>query len=415
MVPNPRGSRKRSPGGNSRFLAISPGRGHHYDQALAVTFMVLIGALAVALITAAGAAVAVWRVRDQADKRVAEAVAQLAAGMHETMRDLTEAVEHAQTAARAELYTGELAASLDLDEVTERTLEAAGGLAGVEAAALDAAAPAGARLTATVGMPAEEAARTAVQLPENDNLRAVEITYRYRIDDVEGSAPVVRSGVIVPLRADGVGVGSLSAFTRSSHRPLSESEINELERLAHRAGPALENARRYTEARALADLDALTNLHNRRYFHETLAREVARAQRYQRRLALVVFDLDDFKAVNDRIGHLTGDAVLAEAAERMLTVVRSADIACRVGGDEFGVVLPEATTEDADLLAGRIARAIAARPIGAAGTLYLSAGVAELRAGDRPNDLFERDDEAMYRAKELGKARTVIAENGLSA
>ena len=89
-----------------------------------------------------------------------------------------------------------------------------------------------------------------------------------------------------------------------------------------RAGPAIENARRFREARHQADLDALTGLHNRRYFHETLARETARAQRYNRRLALIVFDLDDFKAINDRIGHLAGDTVLAEVAERVRDVVR---------------------------------------------------------------------------------------------
>ena len=103
--------------------------------------------------------------------------------------------------------------------------------------------------------------------------------------------------------------------------------------------------------------------------------------------------------------------MLAEASERMLSVVRSADVACRVGGDEFALVLPESSGEDAELLAGRIARAISARPVGAAGTLFLSAGVAELRPSDRPNDLFERADEALYRAKELGKARTVMAES----
>lgn len=376
-----------------------------------MTLLVLICAVGVALLTAAGAAVAVWRVRASADAQVADAVARMAAGMHETMRDLAGAVETAQNASRADHFVGELAASLDLDEVTERTLEAAAAVTGVEAAVIDAGAPEGGRLSATVGIAAEEAARTAINVPENDNLRAVEITYRYRIDDVDASAPVVRSGVILPMRSDGLPVGSLSAFTRSSHRQLSDSEIDELERLAFRAGPALENARRYAEARALADLDALTNVHNRRYFHETLAREVARAQRYQRRLSLIVFDLDDFKAVNDRVGHLAGDAVLAEAAERMLSVVRSADMACRVGGDEFAIVLPESSGEDAELLAGRIARAISVRPIGAAGTLFLSAGVAELRPGDRPNDLFERADEALYRAKELGKARTVMAEN----
>lgn len=370
--------------------------------------LVLICALGVAVVAAVAAAVALWRVRAAADQRVADAVAKLAAGMHQAMRDIAEAVETAQ-AAPADRFAGELAASLDLDEVTERTLEAAGAIAGVEAVALDAGAAGGSRVGATLGIPADEAAKAAISIPENDNLRAVEVTYRYRIDDVEEQAPVVRSGVVFPMRAEGSSIGSLSAYTRSSGKRLSETEIDELERLAFRAGPALDNARRYAEARALADLDALTGVHNRRYFHETLAREVARAQRYGRRLSVIVFDLDDFKTVNDRVGHLAGDSVLAEAAERMLTVVRSADIACRVGGDEFALVLPESSAAEAELLAGRIARAIGQRPIGAAGTLALSAGVAELRNGDRPNDIFERADEALYRAKELGKARTVLA------
>ena len=377
-----------------------------------MTLIVLTGALGVAILTAAVSAVVVWRVRNGADQRVADAVQQLAAGMQETMRDLAAAVETAQ-ATRADLSVGELAASLDLDEVTGRTLEAAATVVGVEAALVDAAAPDGARVSATVGMPVEEAARAAIQLPENDNLRAVEIHYHYRIDDVESSsATLIRSGVVVPMRSDGATIGALSAFSRSAGQKLGEAEIDELERLAFRAGPALENARKYTEARALADLDALTGLHNRRYFHETLAREVARGHRYQRKLSLIVFDLDDFKAINDRIGHLAGDAVLAEAAERLLTVVRSADVACRVGGDEFAVVLPESNAEEAELLAGRIARVINVRPITAAGTVNLSAGVAELQPGDRPTDVFERADEALYRAKELGKAQTHVAANG---
>jgi len=375
-----------------------------------VTLLVVIGALGVALLSAAGAAVTVRRARASADAQVADAVARLAAGMHDTMRDLTDAVEAAELSRRVR-FAGELASSLDLDEVTERTLEAAAAVTGVEAALVETGGADGGRLTVTLGMTDEEAARAAIQVPDNDNLRAIEVSYRYRIDDVDASAPVVRSGVVLPMRADGLPVGSLSAFTRSSGRPLSDEQIDELEQLAYRAGPALENARRYAEARALADLDALTGLHNRRYFHESLAREVARAHRYHRRLSLVLFDLDDFKSVNDRVGHLAGDAVLAETSERLLSVVRTSDVPCRIGGDEFGIILPESGGEDAELLASRIARAIAARPIGAAGTLQLSAGVAEIRPGDRPNDLFERADGALYRAKELGKARTVTAES----
>jgi diguanylate cyclase (GGDEF)-like protein len=376
-----------------------------------VFYIVLTCALGVAVLVAVASAYAVWRTRNTADQRVADAVQQLAAGMQETMRDLAAAVELAQSS-RPDHSEGELAASLDLENVTERTLEAAATVAGVEAALLTAAAPDGTDVSAVLGMPAEEAAKAAVQLPQNDNLRAVEITYRYRLDDVESaSGSHVRSAVVLPMRADGADVGTLSVFSRSTGQSLGESQIDELERLAFRAGPALENARKYTEARALADLDALTSLHNRRYFHETLAREVARAHRYQRRLSLVVFDLDDFKAVNDRVGHLAGDAVLAEAAERLRSVCRSADVACRVGGDEFAVVLPESSCEEAELLAGRIARAVNVRPITPAGTVNLSAGVAELRPADRPTDLFERADEALYRAKELGKAQTYVAAN----
>jgi diguanylate cyclase (GGDEF)-like protein len=376
-----------------------------------VTTILLICALGLAFLTAAVSAVTVWRVRNQADQRVADAVQQLAAGMQETMRDMAVAVESAQAASKADLFTGELAASLDLDEVTAKTLEAASLVRGVEGALLDAAAPEGARVNATAGMAAEDLAKAAVQLPDNDNLRAVEITYRYRIDDVEGSSAThIRSGVALPMRADGASVGTLSAFTRAAGGRLGDAEIDQLERLAVRAGPALENARKYSEARALADLDALTGVHNRRYFHETLAREVARAHRYHRRLSVIVFDLDDFKGINDRVGHLAGDAVLAEAAQRMLTVVRSADIACRVGGDEFAIVLPEAGASQAAQLYARIEDAVSAHAIGSIERLTLSGGIAQLVETDEANSFFERADDALYRAKQAGKAQLATAD-----
>src|SRR5207249_9014087 len=166
----------------------------------------------------------------------------------------------------------------------------------------------------------------------------------------------------------------------------------------------------FKEARQLADLDALTGLHNRRYFHETLAREVSRAHRYGRKLALVVFDLDDFKAINDRIGHLAGDAVLAETADRVRDVVRSADVACRVGGDEFAVILPESSTGDADQLYHRLLGAVSSRPVAQAGRLSISAGMAELRAEDDPVAFFQRADDALDRAKERGKGQVISHE-----
>src|SRR5256885_7108421 len=222
-----------------------------------------------------------------------------------------------------------------------------------------------------------------------------------------GAADLVHSGLAVPVPGEAASIGFLAVYSRSSDHRFAEEEIRQLEELAQRAGPAIENARRFREARQLADLDALTGLHNRRYFHETLAREVARAHRYGRELALVVFDLDDFKAINDRIGHLAGDAVLAETAERVKDVVRSADVACRVGGDEFAVILPESKTGDADQLYHRLLGAVGSRPVRQAGRLSVSAGIAELREEDDPTTFFERADEALYRAKEHGQAQVV--------
>jgi len=123
----------------------------------------------------------------------------------------------------------------------------------------------------------------------------------------------------------------------------------------------------------------------------------------------VLLDLDDFKAINERIGHLAGDAVLAEAAERLRSAVRNADIACRVGGDEFAVVLPEAGIGQAEQLYRRIESAVSGRPVGHVAQLGISAGVSELQEGDDAKTLFERADAALYQAKDEGKARVFPA------
>jgi two-component system, cell cycle response regulator len=239
--------------------------------------------------------------------------------------------------------------------------------------------------------------------------RPMTIAYEYPDGASHEGPELIQHGVAVPIPGEMGPIGYLTCFSRSNDHAFGEPDRRSLEDLANRAGPAIENAHRFREARQLADLDALTGLHNRRYFHETLNREVARAHRYGRRLALVVFDLDDFKAINDRIGHLAGDGVLAEVAERVRSVVRSADVACRVGGDEFGIILPESTLADAEQLSHRMQAAVASRPIGDAGMLQLSAGAAELRAEDDATKFFERADDALYRAKESGKAEVVAA------
>ena len=370
-----------------------------------------LGALVVLLL-----ALLVYRSRADsgADERVAEVVASLNARMDELGRELAVALERAEEESRRGRMLGQLTASIDIDEVLARTLEAARALPGADAALVMLSDPhEGKPTVATLGLSVEEGERHAITGPPDGRV-ARSVTMHYTYPDGHGDrangSEAIHAGLAVPLAGDGAS-GYLTIFTRAPGRSFGDEDVRELEALALRAAPAIENARRFREARQLADLDALTGLHNRRFFHETLAREVARAHRYERTLGLIVFDLDDFKEVNDRIGHLAGDAVLAEAAERVRDVVRSADIACRVGGDEFAVILPESTLEDADQLYRRIQHAVSVRPIGQGGKLYLSAGVAELRADDDAVSLFQRADDALYRAKDAGKGRVVAASS----
>jgi diguanylate cyclase (GGDEF)-like protein len=363
-----------------------------------------LGVLVVVLV----ALLATRRRRLEPQERLALAIAQMNAQLEALAQQIGD------TAARASEESGrshavvELGSSIDLDEVLERTLEAAGALPGADAALVSMRGVEGKPLVATLGLSSEEAERQAVAgPPDGRHAQSIAITYRYGGEPGHGDR--IHSGVAVPLEGEAGEFGYLTIFSRSPSRSFTDASLAELEALATRAGPALDNARRFREARQLADLDALTGLHNRRYFHETLAREVARAQRYDRKLALIIFDLDDFKAVNDRVGHLAGDSVLADAAERVRDVVRSADIACRVGGDEFAVILPESRLADADQFYRRIQAAVSTRLIKQVGKLHLSAGVAELRSDDTATSLFERADEALYRAKNAGKDQIVVA------
>jgi diguanylate cyclase (GGDEF)-like protein len=328
----------------------------------------------------------------------------------EQVSELTAALEHAQAESRRIRTLGELGGSLELDDVIALVLEAASALPGAEASLVALRTEAGERVVASLGLSPEEAEGQPVPAANDAHARSVVVSYDYDPGGVDEGAQPVRCGVAVPLSGEGEPGGVLAVFNRKPGFTFDEAMISELEALAVRAGPAIENARRFREARELADVDALTGLHNRRYFHETLAREVARARRYRRTLALILLDLDDFKSVNDRIGHLGGDEVLAEIGERMRSVVRSADVACRIGGEEFAVLLPESSLEDAEQLYERLAVAVANGPIGDAGRLSLSGGITELRSDDDRTSVFERADDALYRAKADGKGRAHVAD-----
>ncbi len=164
---------------------------------------------------------------------------------------------------------------------------------------------------------------------------------------------------------------------------------------------------------ALAVTDELTGLYNRRYFDRHLALMLAKAQEQDRDMALMLIDMDYFKSVNDTHGHAVGDAVLREFSDRLRRNIRGVDLACRFGGEEFVVLMPDTDFSQAQLVAERVRTAVAERgfdtPMGRALTVTVSVGVAlNDGAGDTPDDLLKRTDIALYRAKREGRNRVVF-------
>ena len=165
----------------------------------------------------------------------------------------------------------------------------------------------------------------------------------------------------------------------------------------------------------LAVTDSLTGLHNRRYMTGQLKALAARAAQGGEPVAVLLMDIDHFKSVNDGYGHDVGDLVLQEFAARLATNVRAVDLPCRYGGEEFAVVMPETSLEDAKRIAERIRLHVAGSPfrIGEAGdqlTVTISIGVAATNGlADSPDALLKRADSGLYEAKSGGRNRVVTA------
>jgi len=174
---------------------------------------------------------------------------------------------------------------------------------------------------------------------------------------------------------------------------------------------ALDNARLHSVVRRQAVTDELTDLANRRRFMEALRQEVARSARLETPLALVLFDLDHFKQINDRCGHQKGDEVLRAAADVIRERVRETDLAARIGGEEFAVILPGTGLAGAVALAEHLRRDLSRGVVvpGVDVTLTASFGVAEHRPGELAEALIGIADRALYRAKADGRDRVNAA------
>jgi diguanylate cyclase (GGDEF)-like protein len=236
---------------------------------------------------------------------------------------------------------------------------------------------------------------------------------RYIIADTPQDVEAI---VFCPLIVADRVIGTLNVWREDAAPELagtvptfSPEEAQLIKRFASLAALAYDNARRRELLSEQARTDELTGLFNRRHFHERLAAELARAQRDVTSVGLVLLDVDDFKRVNDVHGHPVGDQVLVAFAEVLADHVRAGDVVCRTGGEEFGVILPNADVGEAMRCAERLVRAVREATWSIAGPMTASAGVAIA-----PDDagtvatLFKAADECLLMAKADGKDRVVL-------
>jgi diguanylate cyclase (GGDEF)-like protein/PAS domain S-box-containing protein len=221
----------------------------------------------------------------------------------------------------------------------------------------------------------------------------------------------IQSFAAVPIMAKEkilavMGVGS------GKHREFPDWEMLMLDTIANQIGMAIENAQLYEHALELAFTDGLTGLYNRRYIMEQIEREFIRAQRSKAPLSLIMVDLDELKAINDRFGHHEGDGFLKEVARIVKVNTRASDVAARWGGDEFMLLAPGTNRRSASKIAERIRAQVERYKIKLEGGevgITVSAGIVSYPAhASVVEELLKKADEAMYNAKRGGKNQSSV-------
>ncbi|MCP4406537.1 MAG: sensor domain-containing diguanylate cyclase [Gammaproteobacteria bacterium] len=240
----------------------------------------------------------------------------------------------------------------------------------------------------------------------------------------------IRSVICVPLISRGKLLGALYVENRSESNLFDEDDLMLLEYFAAQVAVSIENAMLNDELEArveertaklahanvklqeLAVIDFLTGIYNRRHFFDLAEKELARTRRYHRPLAIIMFDLDRFKQVNDQHGHLAGDQVLQSVVRRIRACVRVTDILGRYGGDEFVIMLPETPLYDAERIAERMHQTIAVQPIEVGETkiaVTISVGITSMDEVESISltAMIDRADQALYVAKQAGRNQII--------
>src|SRR5689334_17008892 len=210
--------------------------------------------------------------------------------------------------------------------------------------------------------------------------------------------------IVVPLVARGAVKGALNIYRLGEEARFEPHEFELAKWFGDAAALALDNAQIRAGLEHLAQTDSLTGLYNHRYFHERLRAELTRASRSHDSVAVLMFDLDDFKRVNDVYGHAQGDELLERVGRVASENVRGSDVVCRIGGEEFGVIMPSCDANDAMGLAKRLVDRIRSTLFEPAGRMTISVGVSQgPRDAMNPRELVACAEAAMMTAKAHGK------------
>jgi diguanylate cyclase (GGDEF)-like protein len=221
--------------------------------------------------------------------------------------------------------------------------------------------------------------------------------------------------VTVPLIARDVVKGVLNIYRLGEDASFSDEEFELTTRFADAAALALDNAQIRALLEYQAQTDSLTGLYNHRYFHDRLRAELTRANRSRETVAVLMLDIDDFKRVNDVYGHGSGDQVLTDLAELLRGALRGSDVVCRLGGEEFGMIMPGGGADEALGLARRLTDTLKDVEFGPAGNITVSVGVSQgPEHAMNPRELVACAEAAMMTAKARGKNQIVLFDDAAS-
>ncbi len=239
----------------------------------------------------------------------------------------------------------------------------------------------------------------------------LQLSRNFKSDEL---AKFFRCCITLPLNTDNDTVGGI-VICHTDERVYTQDDMNILTLLAKQASIAIQNAKRFEEVSLKAITDPLTSVYNKGFLNTILSSIIRSCEEEKRSVSLIMFDIDHFKKVNDTYGHLVGDAVLKEAAKRIRDNVRDNDIVVRFGGEEFVVVLPGLSGEEAMAVAERIRDAVSASPVVTpTDSVYLtiSGGIAEFPVtAESAEKLIQHADRALYvGSKMCGRNKVSIYE-----